>query len=306
MWSCLSFLTVSCTAIPSSENSAGGSDASYELCSTPINSWAYWLQDIQLEELIASPYDLLVIDYSRDGGENGRFTAGEIARLKQEGKHVLAYFSIGEAEDYRFYWKDGWEEGDPSFIGAENPEWPGNYKVKYWDDRWWDTALKPYLDRIIEAGFDGVYCDIVDGYVYWAEKTDDTAQETGDRMVELIVQIAEYGRKKSTGCFSVCIQNGLSILVDGSPAKVETLLETISCVGVESLFFNTSDADRRYRMKRLETVHNNGKPIFNVEYINRSKQNEYRELLKKASVPLLGFRSAPDRALDELPDSIYE
>lgn len=50
------------------------------------------------------------------------------------GKHlILAYMSIGEAEDYRYYWKDEWKDHPPGWMAGENPDWPGNYKVKYWE-----------------------------------------------------------------------------------------------------------------------------------------------------------------------------
>ena len=40
--------------------------------------------------------------------------------------------SVGEAEDYRFYWRKGWKAGSPSFLGKENPQWKHNYAVRYW------------------------------------------------------------------------------------------------------------------------------------------------------------------------------
>ena len=47
---------------------------------------------------------------------------------------VLAYLSIGEAEDYRSYWQRDWSVSPPAWLGAENPDWPGNYAVNYWDE----------------------------------------------------------------------------------------------------------------------------------------------------------------------------
>jgi endo-alpha-1,4-polygalactosaminidase (GH114 family) len=44
------------------------------------------------------------MDYSRDGSDVEKFTAGEISALKISpggSKTVLSYMSIGEAEDYR-------------------------------------------------------------------------------------------------------------------------------------------------------------------------------------------------------------
>ena len=46
---------------------------------------------------------------------------------------LISYMSIGEAEDYRYYWGNNWKPGSPDWIVAENPNWKGNYKVAYWE-----------------------------------------------------------------------------------------------------------------------------------------------------------------------------
>ena len=102
------------------------------------------------------------------------YTADEIAQLKIKrngGKRlVIAYMSIGEAEDYRYYWQKDWQKNKPKWLHAENPKWAGNYKVNYWNANWKaiifgsDTA---YLDRIMDAGFNGVYLDIIDAFEYF-------------------------------------------------------------------------------------------------------------------------------------------
>lgn len=78
--------------------------------------------------------------------------------------------SIGEAEDYRYYWQSGWNSDKPSWMVAENPDWPGNYKVKYWEKEWQDIIFGnaySYLDKIIDANLDGVYLDIIDAFEYF-------------------------------------------------------------------------------------------------------------------------------------------
>jgi len=78
--------------------------------------------------------------------------------------------SIGEAEDYRYYWQSGWKVGNPSFLDKENPNWKGNYKVRYWDKDWQNIIYgndNSYLKKILDAGFDGVYLDIIDGFEYF-------------------------------------------------------------------------------------------------------------------------------------------
>ncbi len=123
-------------------------------------------------------YDLIIMDYSFDGTESGKFTAAEISQLKtQLGGKLLCYLSIGEAENYRYYWNNDWDSNNdgnpdsdaPEWLDIENPNWEGNYKVKYWKEEWQNIVLG-YLDKIIEAGFDGVYLDIIDAYEYYEDK----------------------------------------------------------------------------------------------------------------------------------------
>ena len=146
-----------------------------------INDFVYQLQKIDLTKMGKTKFDLVIIDYAKDNGQP--FTAKEIFDLKNSRggkKMVLAYMSIGEAESYRdFYWNEDWVEGrttgEPTqkaseWLGSENQEWSGNYKVKYWEQAWQDIIFghsTSYLDRIMKAGFDGVYLDIIDAYEYW-------------------------------------------------------------------------------------------------------------------------------------------
>ena len=83
---------------------------------------------------------------------------------------LIAYMSIGEAEDYRYYWNEEWGNVKPSWFASENPEWEGNYVVYYWDSNWQSIIYgndNSYLKKIIDAGFDGVYLDIIDAFTYF-------------------------------------------------------------------------------------------------------------------------------------------
>jgi len=142
-----------------------------------IDNWLYQLQEIDVNAVGETGFDLIVIDYSQDGDEETRFTRDEISALKDSpggSKIVLAYMSIGEAEDYRWYWQNAWDRdgdgtpdfGAPSWLGPSNPDWVGNYKVRYWEESWQSIiygSADSYLDQIISSGFDGVYLDIIDG-----------------------------------------------------------------------------------------------------------------------------------------------
>jgi len=47
----------------------------------------------------------------------------------------------------------------------QNPDWPGNNKVKYWDPGW-QKVMHQYLAKIIATGYDGAYLDVIDAYLY--------------------------------------------------------------------------------------------------------------------------------------------
>ena len=116
-------------------------------------------------------YDLIIMDYFFAGKE---FTAQQILQLKQKangGKRlIISYMSIGESEDYRYYWNSDWKKNPPTWLEKENPNWEGNYKVRYWEQEWKDIIVgkeDSYLTRIVDAGFDGVYLDIIDAFEYF-------------------------------------------------------------------------------------------------------------------------------------------
>jgi len=133
-----------------------------------INPASFSDKDAYLATLCASRYDVLVIDLFWD--EATALTVDELARVRQKpqggNRLILAYMSIGEAESYRWYWNPSWRPGSPSWLGPENPDWAGNYLVRYWEDSWQDIIVGSagYLDKIISAGFDGVYLDIIDAF----------------------------------------------------------------------------------------------------------------------------------------------
>ena len=137
-----------------------------------INPSAFANRQQFVDNLAATDYDLLIIDLF--GPDGVALTAQQVAQLKTKAcggnRLVICYMSIGEAEDYRYYWQPGWNTDPPSWLAAENPDWPGNYKVRYWDPAWQQiifTGSDSYLDRILTAGFDGVYLDIIDGFEYF-------------------------------------------------------------------------------------------------------------------------------------------
>lgn len=136
-----------------------------------INPENYALKSDFLNAIAQTNYDIIIIDLFFNGSA---LTSGDISQLKTKNnggsRLVIAYMSIGEAEDYRYYWQAGWHPGNPEWLGKENPDWPGNYKVIYWHSDWQSIIYgnnSSYLKKIIDAEFDGVYLDLIDAFEYY-------------------------------------------------------------------------------------------------------------------------------------------
>lgn len=226
--------------------------------------------------------DRIVLDAFFTGGAGGRWKKSEIAAIRdgKPGRKVIAYLSIGEAEDYRSYWrktwdadKDGKPDADaPDWLLGENPDWKGNYRVRYWDKDWQRIILRE-TDKIRKSGFDGVYLDIVDafeGFEYdpakdeWIDnrKNPATGRSYRSDMVRWVSLLASRTRAKNRG-FLIVPQNGPQLLAKSRYRK------TISAIGIEDLF---TDGNRRqdrgetkYRLGFLNKLKGR-KPVFVIEY----------------------------------------
>lgn len=137
-----------------------------------LNYSAFSTKTDLVSALSKTDYDILFIDMFFNDGTP--FSKGMIESLKNKangGKRmVICYMSIGEAEDYRYYWNKDWNNNPPSWLREENSNWPGNYKVAYWEKEWQNIIFgsqDAYLDRILDAGYDGVYMDIIDAFDYF-------------------------------------------------------------------------------------------------------------------------------------------
>ena len=138
-----------------------------------INPDQYTSKQDFINSVNSTNYDLLIMDLFFN---EEAFTSAEVESLRNKAnggkKLVICYMSIGEAEDYRYYWEEDWKRGNPEWLYKENPDWEGNYKVKYWMDDWKQIIFgdeNSYLDKILKAEFDGVYLDIIDAFEYFEE-----------------------------------------------------------------------------------------------------------------------------------------
>ena len=248
-----------------------------------VESWGYQLQNIKPGKIAGCSGDLVVIDYCND---DRPFSPAEVAAMRQRPdgscRLVLAYMSIGEAESYRFYWDKSWRRQRPSWLGKENPDWDENYAVKFWDPNWQEIVFD-YADRIVAAGFDGVYLDKVDAFEDMGHK---------EAMVDFVANIAARVKAQRADLLVVS-QNGQELI---SNARFRNAIDAFAR---EDLFYGEDeDGERneaesiRDSLKVLKRFAADGKPVFVVEYPRTDEQarSVQREIAEQGFIGLLARR----------------
>ena len=300
-----------CAEPPARAQTAAMTAASPPPALRSAKSWGCQLQNVDPDVIAAAPYDMIVVDYSRDGSNASALTAEDVVKLKvkPDGSRriVLSYLSIGEAETYRYYWKWywGWFFGwlAPSWLDKQNTEWRGNHGVRYWQPDWQKIIFSSdnsYLERIVRAGFDGVYLDKVDEFETLAKQNPAARAD----MIAFVKALAERARALKPGFFIVS-QNGEGLLTEAAYRAM------IDGLGKEDLLFGeTKDKQRnsaasiRDNVARLKLLTAEREPVFVVEYLDAPQE------IERARKQLEGYGFIPyfaDRALDgmrigDLPD----
>jgi len=232
-------------------------------------SFLYQLQNLDVAQAGASPFDLVVADYSLDGSGSTKLSTADVATLRNGGRVALAYLSIGEAENYRFYWQASWHPGSPAWLGPADPSYPDNFKVRYWDPAWQSVifgASGAYLDQIIDQGFDGVYLDVIDAFEFWGPDGNNERPTAAQDMVDFVTAIATYARvTRGKPDFQVFPQNGAQLAtVDPS------YITTVSGIGAEDTWSNGNRIQTLYQSEHvtawLDLFRDAGKIVLVIDY----------------------------------------
>ena len=218
-------------------------------------TWHYQLQDLDKESLKALPVPILVID--PDEG----LSCEDVVELR-ENKTVLAYLSIGEAEDYRDYWDS---VRDKPYIREENPEWEGNYLVEYWNEEWQELMVERAKE--LAECYDGLYLDKVDSY---------EAFDRPEDMVAFVERIAEEAKAVNPSLLIVP-QNGLALY------RYPSYREVVDGLAAEDVWWyddeRTEAEEREERLSFLRQALGDGKLVLVVDYPQR--QEHIREFYRE-------------------------
>jgi len=237
------------------------------------HSFLYQLQNLNVAQAGASPFDLIVSDYSLDGSAAAKLSPTDVGTLRSGGRIALAYLSIGEAENYRFYWQPSWHPGSPAWLGPANPSYRNNFKVRYWDPAWQSIIFgspTAYLDQILDQGFDGVYLDVIDAFEFWGADGNNERPTAAQDMVDFVNAIATYARvTRGQPGFQVFPQNGAQ-LATVDPSYVAT----VTGIGAEDTWTNGNHAQSVYQSEHvtawLDLFRDAGRTVLVIDYPTRT------------------------------------
>ena len=239
-------------------------------------SWAFQLKNLGPEEqkkIAASPFDLVVIDSEQfPDSREIPLTKEEVERMKirPDGSKrlVIAYFSVGEAETYRYYWKPEWNKSKPSWVGKENKEWKENFLVKYWEPAWQNIVFgnpNAFADRIMAAGFDGFYIDRADAYYYFGD-----TKESRDRMASFIIKLTNYMRAKKPNV-AILVQNAEELLDRPDyVAAIDGIAKEDLLYGIRHKEEPNKKDEVTWSMGLLKPFRAQNKAVFVIEYLTRA------------------------------------
>lgn len=235
-----------------------------------INNWACVYYKIPVERLISTDADLLVIDPDS-------YSQKEVQQIKAAGIKVIAYLSVGEAESYRTFFS---EVERASLIISENPNWPGNFPVKYWKKAW-EKMLKVYAKQIMSKGFDGLFFDVVDGWE--ALETKELKQTRYRQMVDLLTKLCDFARSIEPQALMI-VQNSHRLVFS------ESLDKRIDGINQEGLYKSWLHAEiapdwQQSKIKELKQLRRLGKFVTLLEYT----REKYEMLIIKIKASRHGF-----------------
>lgn len=184
-----------------------------EMTFAQANDFCVQARDVDLAALGKTKYDLVIIDHSRDFPNGATYVPDDYAALRNSPggpKLAVAYLSIGRAQSSRYYWKPEWTATPPAWLGPKDPARGDSFQAKHWEIDW-QRIVQGYVDRLIDAGYDGALLGGIDGYVYWQNQGEAGSRE---KMITFVQELTLYARKRS-GRFVVLTSGGEELLADG-------------------------------------------------------------------------------------------
>ena len=219
------------------------------------------------------PFDLVILDPD---------THPPLEWVKDDALRV-AYVSLGEAEDYRAYWK---EIKNKPWIVRENPDWKGNYYVDVRNSEWQEVILERVIAAVVSQGFDGIFMDTLDTADYLESQPGDRYAGSRRAMIDFVKKIRE--RYPDLILIS---NNGFPLLQELAPFLDAVLVEDIYWQAdfEKNTYKEVTPEDRDYKVGILKKVLAARElPVFNVDYAAKTEKETIQKCIRDSKK--LGFK----------------
>lgn len=266
----------------------------------------YWGAGYSARDLGDAAQGLLIVEPARASGEaspDGRelwFTPSEVALMRRGGRRVIAYLNVAKVEAYRDYAIDAAKaSGNPPpwYAGTTGN---GDALAAYWTAQWRDV-LVGRLDRIIDAGYDGVMLDDLLQYHDWAvglndlRQIDPAGEVPGDApgfaraMMALVEALRERADQHRCGTIFV-VNNGVFIMRDAGLSLPADDREVPPYVGAIDAILGESLLTPHEQSVALDALRSDfqrfGVPVLVVEFASSRPGRAFSE-----TVALVGDRA---------------
>ncbi len=255
------------------------------------------LQGANYSTLSSTNFEVGIVDPDSSG-----LTSPQISSLESSGKTLLAYLSIGLANNYRSYWQPSWNTSPPSFILGAATSWPGAYYVAFWSPEWQQIVINQAV-ALAQQGYDGVDLDVVDVYLLanLAAADGGVANARAD-MVKFIEAIS-VATKAVNPNFKIVQNNALDLLTinpdDPTSATNTAYLSYIDGVLAESTFYlpdNSTPSWSSFNLQYAAHAVAAGKTVFSIDYPSSAaaQQDYINQAIANGFVP---YAATSDQSL---------
>lgn len=275
----------------------------------PQYSFLFKSSGTNADRLLTLAPSIAVID-----DESNFMTRDSVAEVQDSNTTLFAYLSIGEAESYRQYWREGgWDTNRPSFVLGTNSQFQGAFYTKFWDPAWQQLVTNRMVD-LVKKGYEGVMFDVVDVFnVQQVRDAYTAAFPNGNiqtAMQNFVIHLSQTAKAINPD-FKIVPNNAPELFANEKLQVLgqtltpnTTYLNAIDGLVKESLFSNNNIApapytpfDKRY----VDLASAAGKFVLDIEYPTDPtvQQQVITQAIREGYIPFIG-----NRALDGNIDPI--
>jgi uncharacterized protein (TIGR01370 family) len=231
-----------------------------------IESYAVYYSDKEPIEKF-EPFDLLVLDSTH---------YPPLQQLREQGKVLLGYISLGEVEKRNHYYR---EMREANILLQENRNWPDSYYTDLRSSKWQKLVIEQLVPDILLKGFDGIFIDTLDSPLDLERR--DPAKFSG--MTQSTIRLIRKLRENFPGMI-IMVNRGYEVLQDIAPYIDLHLGESVYADYnfAKKSYGRVKDSDYRRQVEWLQAAKqkNPNLQVMTLDYASPEDQRSLREIYR--------------------------